>query len=166
VAGDGTVPATEPPQPPANDPPKAPLAGSASSSSTKLVSVRAQDGEQPPVEAASQQETQPTQDTTAPVPAAADKSAEQDITEEEWKERLTVKKEEIAKSNQRKLEDRSEKLNLAKNKVAELNRRFADWYYIISEEDYRKLKIKEEDLIQPKSATPAPPTAPSGLPGF
>jgi hypothetical protein len=57
-------------------------------------------------------------------------------------------------------------LNLAKNKVAELNRRFADWYYIISEEDYRKLKIKEEDLIQPKSATPAPPTAPAGLPGF
>ena len=166
VAGDGTVPATEPPQPPANDPPKAPLAGSASSSSTKLVSVRAQDGEQPPVEAASQQETQPTQDTTAPVPSAVDKSAEQDITEEEWKERLTVKKEEVAKSNQRKLEDRAEKLNLAKNKVAELNRRFADWYYIISEEDYRKLKIKEEDLIQPKSATPAPPTAPSGLPGF
>ncbi|MFN7843188.1 MAG: DUF4340 domain-containing protein [Pirellula sp.] len=166
AAGDGTVPATEPPQPPANDPPKEPLAGSASSSSTKLVSVRAQDGEQPPVEAASQQETQPTQDATAPVPSVADKPAEQDVTEEEWKERLTVKKEEVAKSNQRKLEERAEKLNLAKNKVAELNRRFADWYYIISEEDYRKLKIKEEDLIQPKSATPAPPTAPPGLPGF
>ena len=170
ATGDGTPPAvgtgTEPPQPPANDPPKAPLAGVGSSSTTKLVSVRSQDGDQPPVETSPQQEAQPTQDPLAANATAADKSIDQDITEEEWKERLAVKKEEVTKSNQRMLEERAEKLNLAKNKVAELNRRFADWYYIISEEDYRKLKIKEEDLIQLKSATPTPPAAPAGLPGF
>ncbi|MCU0713910.1 MAG: DUF4340 domain-containing protein, partial [Pirellula sp.] len=170
ATGDGTVPpsvpATDPPQPPANDPPKEPVAQVVSSSSTKLVSVRSQDGDQPPAEAVPQQAAQPTQEAASPVALVPGNPAEQDITEEEWKERLAVKKEEVTKSNQRKLEERAEKLNLAKNKVAELNRRFADWYYIISEEDYRKLKIKEEDLIQPKSATPTPPAAPAGLPQF
>jgi hypothetical protein len=166
-------PATEPPQPPANDPPKDPVAAEVSSSSAKFVSLRSQDGEQPPVETPpppqetpAQQQTPPVQEAAVPVQPTPGGSAEPDITEEEWKERLAVKKEEVTKSNQRKLEERAEKLNLAKNKVAELNSRFADWYYIISEEDYRKLKIKIEDLIQPKSAAPAPPAAPAGLPGF
>lgn len=154
-------PVAEPPQPPANDPPKDPVALEVASGTAKFVSLRSQDGDQPPVET-----PPPTQEAVVPVQPNPEGSAEQDITEEEWKERLAVKKEEVTKSNQRKLEERAEKLNLAKNKVAELNSRFADWYYIISEEDYRKLKIKIEDLIQPKSAAPSPPTAPAGLPGF
>ena len=154
-------PDAEPPQPPANDPPKDPVAAEVAYGAAKFVSLRSQDGEQPPAET-----PPPAQEAVAPAQPNPEGSAEQDITEEEWKERLAVKKEEVTKSNQRKLEERAEKLNLAKNKVAELNSRFADWYYIISEEDYRKLKIKIEDLIQPKSAAPAPPTAPAGLPGF
>lgn len=165
-------PVAEPPQPPANDPPQAPVAADVLSSASKLVRFSAQDGDQPPVETPppqetpTQEETPPAQEASAPVQPTPGNSQDQDITEEEWKERLAVKKDEVTKSNQRKLEERAEKLNLAKNKVAELNRRFADWYYIISEEDYRKLKIKVEDLIQPKSATPAPPSAPAGFPGF
>lgn len=172
---------TDPPkastsEPPIIDDPGAPVAQSLGDNAAKLVRTRRQDGEQ------TQQQTTEAQQAETSQTAAAQESKEatqeppvagttgdktndktvgdQELTDEEWKERLAVKREEVTKSNQRKIEERAEKLNLAKNKVAELNRRFADWYYIISEEDYRKLKIKLDDLIQPKSGGAAPPSAP------
>ena len=61
----------------------------------------------------------------------------------------------ITKENKRKLDLRDEKLKVAKNKVAELNGRFADWYYVVSESDYKKLRIALPELVQPKSASGA-----------
>ena len=108
-------------------------------------------------------------ETPASDPApAADKPAEampasQEITEEEWKERLEAARERITKENTRKIEQRDEKLNAARAKVNELNRRFADWYYVIGEGDYDRLRVAFKDLIQPKSASAGPGN--SGLPG-
>jgi Domain of unknown function (DUF4340) len=84
-------------------------------------------------------------------------------TEEEWKERLEAAREKITKENTRKIDLRNEKLLVAKKKVAELNARFADWYYVVSEDDYKKMRISLTDLVQPKTAS-----APSGggAPGF
>ncbi|XZE20933.1 DUF4340 domain-containing protein [Pirellulaceae bacterium SH449] len=178
---------TDPPkastsEPPVNDDPGVPVAQAFGDNAAKLVRTRPQDGEQPPQQTTEAQQTEASQTVAAQesqetaqeppvVETADDKTDEkadddQELTEEEWKERLAVKRDEVTKSNQRKIEDRAEKLNLAKNKVAELNRRFADWYYIISEEDYRKLKIKLDDLIQPKSAAAASPSAPEMPFGF
>jgi len=84
-------------------------------------------------------------------------------TEVEWKERLEAAREKITKENKRKIDDRDEKLKKAKNKVAELNGRFADWYYVISESEYKKLRISLVELVQPKSAGGA--GAPGGFPG-
>ena len=84
-------------------------------------------------------------------------------TEEEWKERLEAAREKITKENTRKIDLRNEKLLAAKKKVAELNARFADWYYVVSEDDYKKMRISLTELVQPKTAS-----APSGggAPGF
>ncbi len=94
-------------------------------------------------------------------------------TDEEWKERLEATRERITKENKRKIDQRDEKLKAAKNKVAELNGRFADWYYVVSESDYKKLKVKITELIQPKTAGGAGTGAPQGgfpgqgaFPGF
>ena len=84
-------------------------------------------------------------------------------TEVEWKERLEAAREQITKENKRKIDDRDEKLKKAKNKVGELNGRFADWYYVISESEYKKLRISLVELVQPKSAGGA--GAPGGFPG-
>ncbi len=78
-------------------------------------------------------------------------------TEEEWKERLEAAREKITKENTRKIDQRNEKLLTAKKKVAELNARFADWYYVVSEDDYKKMRISLTELVQPKTAA-----APSG----
>ena len=93
-------------------------------------------------------------------------------TEEEWKERLEAAREKITKENTRKIDLRNEKLLAAKKKVTELNARFADWYYVVSEDDYKKMRISLADLVQPKTASgPSGGGAPgfnpaAGFPGF
>jgi len=36
------------------------------------------------------------------------------------------------------------------NRVKELNNRFADWYYVISEDMYKKMRLRRADLIKEK----------------
>ncbi len=97
----------------------------------------------------------------------ADASAvAQEPTEQEWKEKLDAVREKITKENKRKIDERDEKLKKARNKVAELNGRFADWYYVVSEADYKKLKVSISELIQLKTAAGASTSSPpSGFPG-
>ncbi|MEC8434172.1 MAG: DUF4340 domain-containing protein [Planctomycetota bacterium] len=54
----------------------------------------------------------------------------------------------------RKVELRNEKLAQAEDRVAELNRRFGDWYFVISEDSFKNLRIEREDLIVKKGALP------------
>lgn len=121
------------------------------------------------------QEPQPQDETKkADTPVKPDvPAANSEPTEIEWKERLEATRERITKENQRKIDDRNDKLKKAKNKVAELNGRFADWYYVVSESDYKKLKVTITELIQPKTAGGAGTGAPQGgfpgqgaFPGF
>ena len=92
-------------------------------------------------------------------------AAKAEPTEEEWKERFEAAREKITKENQRKIDDKNDKLKKAKNKVAELNGRFADWYYVVSESDYKKLKITITELIQPKTGGSSTGSPTGGLPG-
>ncbi|MEC7356174.1 MAG: hypothetical protein VYE53_13620, partial [Planctomycetota bacterium] len=54
----------------------------------------------------------------------------------------------------RKVELRNEKLAQAEDRVAELNRRFGDWYFVISEDSFKNLRIEREDLIVKKGTLP------------
>ncbi len=65
---------------------------------------------------------------------------------------LELERERIRKENQRKKDEREEELKKATEKVADLNARFADWYYIISEDEYKKVHLGRNDLIK-ESAT-------------
>ncbi|MFM8262054.1 MAG: DUF4340 domain-containing protein [Pirellula sp.] len=100
----------------------------------------------------------------APVPQEPVK----ELTDEEWKERLEAEKERINKENQRKIDLRKDRYEAAKKRVAELNARFADWYYIVSDSEFQRLKIELGDLITKKGVgLPNAPGAgfPGGLPG-
>ena len=85
-------------------------------------------------------------------------------TEEEKQERLEAAQEKITKENQRKLDERKDQLDKAKEKVKELNARFADWYYVIPESTYSKLKI-ERDALFKQDIGESPIGMPSGGPG-
>jgi hypothetical protein len=54
----------------------------------------------------------------------------------------------ISKENQRKLDERQDKIDKARKKVGELNYRFADWYYVISEDVFKKIHLGRADVIR------------------
>lgn len=57
-------------------------------------------------------------------------------------------REKAAKEYQRELDEWKEKKDKAEKKVRELNARFADWYYVISEDVYKKIHLGRSDLIR------------------
>jgi hypothetical protein len=57
----------------------------------------------------------------------------------------------IKRDNQRKLDEYNEKRKKAERRVAELNARFADWYYVISEDVYKKIHLGRADIIKESS---------------
>jgi len=96
------------------------------------------------------------------------KPAEVEETAEEKQERLEAEQEKITKENQRMLDERNDRIEAARRRVRELNSRFAEWYYVIPDSTYRKLRISLDDLIEkPASADaseqPDPASAGPGL---
>lgn len=55
-------------------------------------------------------------------------------------------RDEAIKANQRAEDEFRQRTNVAKRKILELNTRFAEWYYLISEEDFQKIAIKRDQL--------------------
>jgi len=65
----------------------------------------------------------------------------------------------VERENRRKQESFDEKVVDGKKRVEELNGRFADWYYIVSDEEFKKIHLNREAVIKAK-AEPASDTAP------
>jgi hypothetical protein len=63
-----------------------------------------------------------------------------------------AERERIKRENDRKLTEFREKKSKAENRVKELNSRFADWYYVVSEDVYKKLRLSRPDFVK-ESAT-------------
>ena len=65
----------------------------------------------------------------------------------------------VERENRRKQESYDEKVVGGKRRVAELNGRFADWYYIVSDEEFKKIHLNRDAVIKVKaeSASDAAP---------
>lgn len=59
----------------------------------------------------------------------------------------------IREANALKQKEYDEKVDAAKERVAQLNDRFADWYYVISNDVYRKIKVNRDEIVMPKEGT-------------
>lgn len=57
----------------------------------------------------------------------------------------------IEKDNKRKQDEYEQQIADGKKHVAELNARFADWYYVISDEVYRKIHLGREEIVVKKT---------------
>jgi hypothetical protein len=64
--------------------------------------------------------------------------------------KLEEERDRIEKENQRKLDAYNEKIKAAEDKVKELNDRFADWYYVISDDVYKKIHLSRGDVVKKK----------------
>jgi vacuolar-type H+-ATPase subunit H len=110
--------------------------------------------------------TAPTASDDAASKVTTDEPDAKELTEEEWQEMLEAEQEKIIKQNQRLLDERKDLLEDAQRRVRDLNARFADWYYVIPETTYSKLRFKRADLFEkPEGAGAIPPPGIPGLPG-
>jgi len=57
----------------------------------------------------------------------------------------------VERENRRKQEEYDEKVKAAQKRVKDLNARFADWYYVVSEEEYAKIHLSRAGVVQKKS---------------
>jgi hypothetical protein len=71
----------------------------------------------------------------------------------------------IEKENKRKQDEYEQKITDGKKKVSDLNARFADWYYIISDEVYRKIHLGHDDIIKKKEKPAAAKADEHAAPG-
>jgi len=71
----------------------------------------------------------------------------------------------VERENRRKQESFDEKVVNGKKRVEELNGRFADWYYIVSDEEFEKIHLNREAVIkakvEPESDAAPGPTGPA-----
>ena len=65
-------------------------------------------------------------------------------------EQIQAERERIEKENQRKQDEYDRQVADGKKRVSELNARFADWYYVISNEVFQKLHLSRDELIKKK----------------
>jgi hypothetical protein len=63
---------------------------------------------------------------------------------------IEAQRQQVEKENKRKQEEYEGKLAAGKKHAEELNARFADWYYIISDDVYRKIRLGHDDIIKKK----------------
>ena len=72
----------------------------------------------------------------------------------------------IERENRRKQDDYDDRLKAAKRRVKELNGRFADWYYVVSDKEYAKIHLDRDSVVQraagKEPTADAPPAPASG----
>jgi hypothetical protein len=81
---------------------------------------------------------------------ASDKAAKPGDKKEEKKPDIKAERERVAKENKRKQDEYEEKVAAGRKHVKELNERFADWYYVISDDVYRKIHLGRDQVVKKK----------------
>jgi len=160
------------------DAPSEPAAPEADSSSGDACADDEPEAKEPAEQAPAVEEDKPAEKPAPAEPAVTEPAVTEpaapapqpavEETAEEKQERLEAEQEKITKENQRMLDERNDRIEAARRRVRELNSRFAEWYYVIPESTYRKLRISLDDLIEKPAAADASeqPDPASASPGF
>lgn len=82
--------------------------------------------------------------------------------------KIIAERKRIEQENQRKLDRYQATLKQGREKVKELNARFGDWYYVISDDVFQKIHLDRDDVIQKKEkqADDNPASASEGAGGI
>jgi len=65
----------------------------------------------------------------------------------------------VERENRRKQDDYDDKVKAAQKRVRELNGRFADWYYVVSDKEYAKIHLGRNSMVQKVESKAAQPAA-------
>lgn len=125
-----------------------------------------------PAEADTPAEAEKPADEAKPEEGAAAETADEDSAKK--LEETIAQRKAIEQENQRKLDEYQQTLEKGRERVKELNERFGDWYYVISNDVFEKIHLGRDQVIQEKKpegeaeavpGTPAVPSSPFGAPG-
>jgi hypothetical protein len=84
----------------------------------------------------------------------APKTALGDAEEAEAKAQAALEaRRRVERENRRRQEEYDAKVEAARRKVRELNARFADWYYVVPDAEYAKIRLGRADVITKKTGT-------------
>lgn len=141
--------------------------------------------DQPEAEASTTPEAAPAESAkpeaaSASAEAATAKPAETPAPQTEQdkeRERILAERKQIEQENKRLKDEYDEAVKKGQEAVKELNLRFGDWYFVVDDAVFKKIRLGREDVIKKKapataegeapaeSAIPVSPTgAPAGLP--
>ncbi len=122
---------------------------------------KAKDEQPDPKEAG---ESSPEADEAKPEPAG-DKDTDNQLAkadELEAKSQAAIEeRRRIERENRLAQEAYDEKVTAARKQIQELNNRFADWYYVVSDTEYSKIRLGRADVIQDKPPEEAPAAEPT-----
>jgi len=126
--------------------PSVPETKTAAQDQAKSEAKAAEPAEAKPADAKPAEEAKPADEKAAADEPAEEKPAEAaaPATPEEQK-RIEIRQE-----NKRKQDEYDAAIKRGQDKVKELNERFADWYFIISDDVYKKIHLSRADIIQKK----------------
>jgi hypothetical protein len=62
----------------------------------------------------------------------------------------------VERENRRKQDEYDEKVKAGRKRVKDLNARFADWYYVVSDAEYAKIHLSRSGVVQKKSQEAKP----------
>lgn len=106
-----------------------------------------------------------------PEAESSEEDAETDTGEESDAEEPEDSRAEVEKRNQRQQDLYDQKVAAAQQRVNELNDRFGDWYYVISDEVYKKIALDRDEILVAKErddseeGSPAAEAGPLGAAG-
>lgn len=109
-------------------------------------------------------------------PAKSPEQPTSDIKRAEAEQALEAERKRIETENRSKQDQYDQTVKQGKDRAKELNARFTDWFYLIAEDDYKKLHVSRDQIIKKKpgaepSLGPVPqdpfkvPKPPLGIPG-
>jgi hypothetical protein len=81
----------------------------------------------------------------------AKKKAEEETKKaDDEKKRMEDERKRIQEDNDKKIKEYDESLAKGRKRAKELNDRFADWFYVVSEDSYKKLHLTRDDVVKKK----------------
>ncbi|MHC4650230.1 MAG: DUF4340 domain-containing protein [Planctomycetota bacterium] len=79
----------------------------------------------------------------------ATEEGEQDTATPAVEEAIEQARARVEQENQQKQQEYDQKLEEGRQRARELNDRFADWYYVIADDVYDKVRLRRDDVVKP-----------------
>ncbi len=111
--------------------------------------------------------TEPTAEGSATAPPETEGAKPADDTAKQQElEKLIAERKRIELENQRKLDEYQAKLKKGQETVKDLNLRFGDWYFVVDDEVFHKIRLSRENVVQKKGAKKEAAGAPGNASPF